>query len=359
MGSSSLSNRNSAVISALQTGCAIPAHPLALNSTRKLDERRQRALSRYYIAAGVGGLAVGVHTTQFAIHNPDVGLLKPVLALAAEELNRADANRRAPLIRVAGICGQTDQAVREAELAHDLGYHLGLVSLAAMRGSTTEQLLDHCRAVAEYIDLFGFYLQPAVGGIQLPIDFWRGFCQIDNTRAIKIATFDRYRTSVVIRAVAESGRDDIALYTGNDDNILCDLVTPYEFAVDARPVTRRIVGGLLGQWAVWTKKAVEFHQLCRALSKPGTPIPTELLVLANQLTDANAAIFDAENNFRGCIPGIHYVLGQQGLLEGTWCLDPNETLSPNQAAEIDRVTRAYPHLTDTDFVNQHISEWLA
>jgi dihydrodipicolinate synthase/N-acetylneuraminate lyase len=346
------------VLAALQAGCAIPAHPLALDSNRKLDERRQRALSRYYITAGVGGLAIGVHTTQFAIHDPKVGLLKPVLAITAEEMNRADAQRQTPLIRVAGICGETDQAVREAELARDLGYHFGLVSLAAMRGATIAQLIDHSRAVAQYIDLFGFYLQPAVGGIELPIDFWRGFCQIDAARAIKIATFDRYRTLIVMRAVAESGRHDIALYSGNDDNILIDLLNPYGFYSVTHPIELRMVGGLLGQWAVWTEKAVALHQQCRTLAESGMQVPAGLLVLANQLTDANAAIFDAANNFRGCIPGIHYVLQQQRLLEGAWCLDEHETLSPGQAAEINRVTRAYPHLTDSDFVNQHRDEWL-
>ena len=347
-----------AAIAALQAGTVIPAHPMALNAARQLDERRQRALSRYYLAAGVGGLAVGVHTTQFAIHDPTIGLLEPVLALAAEEMNCADASRRAPLIRVAGICGNTTQAVREATLARELSYQFGLVSLAAMRGATISQLLEHCRTVADAIGLFGFYLQPAVGGIELPIEFWHGFCQIENARAIKIAPFDRYRTLTVIRAVAESGRDDIALYTGNDDNIIVDLLTNYEFVVDGRARSRRMVGGLLGQWAVWTSKAVGMQRQCRALAASGK-IAGVLSGAASQLTDANAAIFDAANNFRGCVPGIHEILRRQGLLEGNWCLDENETLSPGQADEIDRVARAYPHLTDDDFVKQHLDNWLA
>jgi dihydrodipicolinate synthase/N-acetylneuraminate lyase len=359
MASSNDRQQHAATLKALKAGTVIPAHPLALNASRQLDERRQRALSRYYIAAGVGGLALGVHTTQFAIHNPKIGLLKPVLALAAEEMDRADANRATPLVRVAGNCGNTNQAVREAELARELGYHLGLVNLSAMRGSTIEQLLEHCRAVADVIGLFGFYLQPAVGGIDLPIEFWRGFCQIENACAIKIAAFDRYRTFTVIRAVAESGRNDIALYTGNDDNIVNDLLGPYAIMCGSSRVTRRMVGGLLGHWAVWTSKAVEFHQNCRLIAERGEAIPPSLLQIANQVTDMNSAIFDAANNFRGCIPGIHEVLRRQGLLQGLWCLDENETLSPGQSAEIDRVIRSYPHLTDDDFVHQHLQLWFA
>jgi dihydrodipicolinate synthase/N-acetylneuraminate lyase len=346
-------------MAALKAGTVIPAHPLALTADRRLDERRQRALSRYYIAAGAGGLAVGVHTTQFAIHDPKIGLLHPVLALAAEEMDRADANRATPLIRVAGICGDAAQAIREAKVAHDLGYRFGLVNLAAMRGSTIKQLIEHCRAAADVIGLFGFYLQPAVGGIELPIEFWHGFCQIENARAIKIAAFDRYRTFTVIRAVAESGRDDIALYTGNDDNIVVDLVTPYEIQRGDTPVVRRMVGGLLGHWAIWTSKAVELYQTCRSMADRGAAVPSSLLQLGNQVTDMNAAIFDAANNFRGCIPGIHEVLRRQGLLQGIWCLDENETLSPGQSDEITRVVQAYPHLADNDFVKQHRDTWLS
>jgi dihydrodipicolinate synthase/N-acetylneuraminate lyase len=359
MASSNAKDQHLAALAALRAGTVIPAHPLALTASRRLDERRQRALSRYYIAAGAGGLAVGVHTTQFAIHDPKIGLLQPVLTLAAEEMNHADASRPAPLIPVAGICGDTPQAAREASLARELGYQFGLVSLAAMRSATVEQLLEHCRAVADVIGLFGFYLQPKVGGIELPIEFWRGFCQIENARAIKIAPFDRYRTYTVIRAVAESGRDDIALYTGNDDNIVNDLTMPYEILCGDKPVVRRMVGGLLGHWAVWTSKAVELHQNCRSIAERGEPIPPILLQTANQVTDMNAAIFDAANNFRGCVPGIHEVLRRQGLFQGIWCLDENETLSPGQVEEIDRVIQSYPHLTDDDFVHEHRQLWLA
>lgn len=343
----------------LHRGTVIPAHPLALTAERKLDERRQRALSRYYLASGADGLAVGVHTTQFRIHDPSVGLLKPVLSLAAEEMNRADEHRNEPLIRVAGICGDTAQAVGEAELACELGYHYGLINLGGLKGQPIAKLIEHCRAVADTISLLGFYLQPAVGGIDLPYEFWRDFCEIENAKAIKVAAFDRYLTLHVIRAVAESGRDDIALYTGNDDNIVLDLLTPFTFQVGDKMVTRRFVGGLLGQWAVWTSRAVELLAECRRQVAEGGNASQDLLATAIQLTDANAAIFDAGNSFRGCVPGIHEVLRRQGLLSGGWCLDENEVLSPGQSGELDRVLAAYGHLRDDEFVAAHLDDWLS
>lgn len=329
----------------LQQGVVIPAHPLALNRHRKLDERRQRALSRYYIAAGAGGLAVGVHTTQFAIRDPKFGLLEPVLELAAEEMDRADR----PLVRIGGICGQTEQAIAEAHVLRRLNYDAGLLSLAAFRDAEDDQLLAHCRAVAEIVPVVGFYLQPSVGGRVLSYSFWREFAEIEQVVAIKIAPFNRYRTLDVVRAVIESGRDDIALYTGNDDNIVLDLLTPYRFG-DRQ---RRITGGLLGQWAVWTERAVQHLKWCHERQ-----VSPELLQLSVEVTDANAAFFDAANDFAGCIAGLHEVLCRQGLLEGRWCLDPNESLGPGQLEEIDRVYRLYPHLADDDFVAQHLDEWL-
>jgi len=343
----------------LSSGVVIPAHPLALDADRKLDERRQRALSRYYIAAGAGGLALGVHTTQFGIHDPKVGLLKPVWTLAAEEMDRGEAARGAPLIRVAGICGKTEQAVAEASLASDLRFQFGLLSLGALRGESVANLLDHCRAVAEVIPLFGFYLQPRVGGVELPYAFWREFCEIENVAAIKIAAFDRYRTIDVVRAVVESGRQDIALYTGNDDNIVLDLITPYRRDDGEASEARYFAGGLLGQWAVWTSQAVALHRRCREVLTNGAAVTPALLELAAQLTDANGAIFDAANDFRGCVPGIHEVLRRQGLLAGSWCLDENEVLSAGQAAEIDRVCTSYPHLSDDEFVSKHVDSWLS
>ena len=342
----------------LQRGLVIPACPLALNAGCKLDERRQRALLRYYAAAGAGGVAVGVHTTQFAIRDPSHGLFEPVLQLAAEELSRADAGRREPLVRIGGICGDTSQATREAALLLDLGYHAGLLSLATMKGAGEDQLIAHCRAVAEILPVVGFYLQAAVGGRVLPLAFWRRFAEIENVVAIKMAPFNRYQTLDVVRAVAEAGRDDVALYTGNDDSIVVDLLTPYRFNVGGRTVERRVVGGLLGHWAVWTRQAVELLRECHRAIESGGPIPVELLRRAVEVTDCNAAFFDAANGFAGCIAGLHEVLRRQGLLEGLWCLDPREGLSSGQREEIDRVYAAYPHLNDDAFVATHRERWL-
>lgn len=350
-------------IDVLQAGCVIPAHPLALDESRRLDERRQRALSRYYLEAGAGGLAVGVHTTQFEIHEPQRGLLEPVWALAAEEMNQHAARTGAALVRVAGICGNTRQAVAEASLARDLGYDFGLVNLGSSGYTRVANLLGHTRAIADTIDVFGFYLQPAVGGIDLPHAYWQGFCEIPAARAIKVAAFDRYKTLTVVRAVAESGRHDIALYTGNDDNILVDLVTPYRFRSGHQKsgpptIERRFVGGLLGQWAVGTRRAVEILAQCRTLVLAHNPVPEALLQLGAEWTDVNAAVFDAEHTFRGCLPGIHEVLRRQKLLAGTWCLDERLQLSPGQREEIDRVLAAYPHFSDDEFIAEHRDEWL-
>jgi dihydrodipicolinate synthase/N-acetylneuraminate lyase len=334
----------------LRQGAVIPAHPLALTESRRLDERRQRALSRYYIAAGAGGLAVGVHTTQFEIRRPEVGMFRPVLQIAAEEMDRAGG----PLVRIGGICGQTRQAVDEAMLLRDLGYHAGLLSLAAMKQASDDELIDHCREAGGIIPLVGFYLQPAVGGRELSLGFWRRFAGIPAVVAIKIAPFNRYRTLDVIRAVADAGRDDIALYTGNDDNIVLDLLTPYWF----NGAERRIVGGLLGHWSVWTRAAVEMLDTCHDIIRGGGAVGAGMLGLANEVTDCNAAFFDAANGFAGCIAGIHEVLRRQGLLAGTWCLNERESLSPGQAAEIDRVCAAYPHLSDDAFVAENLENWL-
>jgi hypothetical protein len=341
----------------LTRGTAIPAHPLALTAARRLDERRQRALSRYYIDAGAGGLAVGVHTTQFAIREPRVGLFAPVLELAAEEMDHADRHREHPLVRVGGVCGSTSQAVHEAQLLSDLRYDAGLLSLAAMKDWDAAALVVHCRRVAEVIPIVGFYLQPAVGGRALSYDFWRAFAELDNVVAIKIAPFNRYQTLDVVRAVAESGRD-IALYTGNDDNIVMDLLTPFVFDVNGVPERRRIVGGLLGHWSVWTLRAVELLRECQALGHDSSAIPADLLRRSAEVTDSNAAFFDAAHGFAGCIAGLHEVLRRQGLLEGVWCLDPHETLSAGQADEISRVHAAYPHLNDDAFVRERRDGWL-
>jgi len=333
----------------------IPAHPLALTAGRRLDERRQRALTRYYIAAGAGGIAVGVHTTQFAIRDRRHGLFEPVLMLARETVDEALGRRREHkgFALIAGAVGHTRQALRETLAAARNGYDAVLLSLAAMEDVSNWDLVRHCRAVADVLPLFGFYLQPAVGGRVLDFDFWCRFCEIENVVAIKIAPFDRYATIDVVRATIETGRDDIALYTGNDDNIVADLVTPIRVRLRNRVVQRRIVGGLLGQWAVWTNAAVRML----ARTKQG-PVSSRTLALGTALTDANGAIFDVRNNFAGSIPGIHEILRRQGLLAGTWCLDRTETLSQGQRAEIDRVVRAYPELSDDAFVARHRDEWL-
>ncbi|MEX0886659.1 MAG: hypothetical protein WD009_09495 [Phycisphaeraceae bacterium] len=340
----------------LRAGVAIPAHPLALDANRRLDERRQRALSRYYIAAGSGGLAVAVHTTQFEIRKPEIGLLEPVLTLAKEEMDAADARAPAtdPLVRIAGVCGKTEQAVREATLARELGYHAGLLSLAAMGDADDDALVVHAKRVSDVLPVVGFYLQTAVGGRVLSYSFWRRVMEIERVVAVKIAPFHRYRTLDVMRAAVDSGRDDLALYTGNDDNIVLDLVTPYRLAGGERS----IVGGLLGHWSVWTRPAVELLERCRAVREGKAPLDADLLRLSVAVTDTNAAFFDAANNFAGCIAGLHEVLRRQGLLEGIWCLDENETLGPGQLAEIDRIYAAYPELNDDAFVAEHRDAWL-
>lgn len=340
----------------LLAGQVIPAHPLALNEQRKFDEQRQKALTRYYMAAGAGGLAVGVHTTQFEIRLPQFRLYQPVLELAAKTIDEELRNDPRPFVKVAGVVGETEQALREAELAKSLGYDAALLSLGKLRNARDEQLIDHCKAVADVLPVIGFYLQPSVGGRLLSYRFWRKFAEIPNVVAIKMAPFNRYQTIDVVRAIAESGRTDVGLYTGNDDNIINDLLTPFEFGGKAV----RIVGGLLGHWAVWTKKAVELLDEIHHVAPVGQSYSLDANWLRRNIavTDSNAAFFDSANNFRGCIAGIHEVLRRQGLLAGTWCLNPEEQLSPGQAAEIDRVYQAYPEQNDDAFVREHLAEWM-
>ena len=337
----------------LRRGVVIPAHPLALNGKREIDARRQRGLARYYLDAGAGGLAVGVHTTQFAIR--DVGLYTPVLEIA---MGAAAEWATTPPVMIAGLAGRTEQAVGEAQTARGLNYHAGLLSLAAMKGATEDELIAHAETIAREIPLVGFYLQPAVGGLVLPFSFWRRFAAIDNVVAIKIAPFNRYRTLDVVRGIVEAGAAErITLYTGNDDHIVTDLITPFKIFTNGEPTTVRIRGGLLGHWSVWTKRAVELleriHNAVAACS-----IDSDLLEIEPQVTDCNAAIFDAANEFRGVIAGCHEILRRQGLLEGVWCLDPAESLGPGQKEEIDRVYAAYPHLNDDDFVRANLERWL-
>jgi dihydrodipicolinate synthase/N-acetylneuraminate lyase len=342
------------VLAALRAGTVIPAHPLALDSGRKLDPRRQRALTRYYLDAGAGGLAVGVHTTQFAIR--EAGLFAPVLELAMR--SGTDWTHARPIM-IAGLAGRTAQAAQEAQTARDLGYHAGLLSLAALKGAHEDELIAHAQAVAREIPLVGFYLQPAVGGLVLPVSFWRRFAEIENVVAIKIAPFNRYRTLDVVRGVVEAGAADrITLYTGNDDHIVLDLLTPFPAGANGGKTVVRIKGGLLGHWSVWVKRAVELLERIHASVASGT-VPADLLALDAQVTDCNAAIFDVANDFHGVIAGCHEILRRQGLLAGIWCLDPMETLGKGQKEEIDRVCTAYPHLNDDAFVRANLERWLS
>lgn len=334
----------------LLKGTVIPAHPLALKEDRTLDEHHQRLLTQYYMAAGAGGIAVGVHTTQFAIRDPAVQLFKPVLAIAAEEVQRAQLNR--PFLQIAGVTGPTAQACQEAEIAKALGYDLVLLSTNGLGDWSEAALLDRARAVGKIMPLFGFYLQPAVGGRVLSRDFWAQFSDIEAVAAIKIAPFNRYQTLDVVQAVCSSTRQaDIALYTGNDDNIVLDLLSTFEVETPQGVIQKDIVGGLLGHWAVWTYQAVQLLDRIHESKKNKAPLATQWLTEALQVTDSNAAFFDAAHQFKGCIAGLHEVLVRQGLMRGLWCLDQEEDLSMGQKEEIDRVYKAYPHLHDDAFVD--------
>lgn len=340
----------------LHQGTVIPAHPLALDANRQLDEAMQRQLTRYYIASGAGGVAVGVHSTQFEIREPQYNLFEKVLALASEEVEKAELKR--PFVKVAGICGPTHQAIAEAETALRLGYDMGLLSMGGLQGWTEAQILDRVRAVAAVIPVFGFYLQPSVGGRIFSYNFWEQFAEIENVEAIKCASFNRYQTLDVMRAVAQSSRrDQIAMYTGNDDNIVADLLTTYRFEVGGKVYEKEFVGGLLGHWAVWTQKAVTLLEEIKACKAKGTGADwARLLTKGIAVTDVNAVMFDPANHFHGCIPGMHEFLRRQGLLKGTWCLNPQEVMSPGQSEEIDRVYRDYPELHDDAFVKQFLTQ---
>jgi hypothetical protein len=349
-----------AVRELIRRGTVIPATPLALDARRQFDERRQRALMRYYVDAGVGGVAVGMHFTQFEIRAPGIDLFTPVLQTCSDEIDRYSRQTGRPIAKVAGFNGRTAAAVRQAEIARELGYHYGIVSMAAFAGAMEQEMIHHVRELAKVMPLFGFYLLTGVGGIKLPYSFWREFVELDNIVGIKIAPFDRYGTVDVARAVADAGREaDITLYTGNDDSIVYDLLTPFRFGPAGSARTVRIRGGLLGQWACWTRRAVELHERLLAQADRGEPVTPELLTLSAQITDANAAIFDPLHNYAGSIPGVNEILRRQGLLAGTWTLKRDEVLSPGQSEEIDRVCAAYPHLTDDDFVRANLSRWLS
>ncbi len=361
------------VLAVLRKGGVIPAHALAINARREFNERRTRGLTRYYLAAGVQGVAVGVHTTQYAIRKQKYNLLKPVLEIVGQELRHHEAVSGKPLVKIAGICGPTRQAVAEAELAAGLGYDIGLVNMSALPADANEyELVDHCKRIGKIIPLMGFYLQPAVGGRELPYGFWRALADVPNLVAIKIAAFNRYRTVEVMRAIAESGRaltpgwtrasaganeNPIAIYTGNDDHIVGDLLGEWSFDVNGTQVSHRIVGGLLGHWACWTRAAVQTFEMLHQARESGS-IPPAATELGRQITDMNGAVFDARNNFKGCIAGINEVLFRQGMLEGNECLEPTDVLSPGQAEEITRVIQSYPHLMDDEFIHANRDQWM-
>jgi hypothetical protein len=349
------------LVQKIHRGVVIPAHPLALNKKRLLDEKHQKAITRYYIDAGVGGIAVGVHTTQFEIRDPQVGLFKPVLALASQTADEYRTKNKLPAIfKIAGVCGKTRQAVKEAGSALDMGYHAVLLSLAAFKKEDVRTILAHCREIASIMPVVGFYLQPVVGGRVLPYEFWRKFAEIENVISIKIAPFNRYQTLDVVKAVCDAGREkDIALYTGNDDNIVIDLLTQYKIPNKVGEKTVRIVGGLLGHWAFWTRRAVELLNDIHQLIGSAQPVPPRMLTLAAQITDVNAAIFNAANNFASCIAGVHEVLHRQGLMTGTWCINPKETLFQNHKKQIDEICAVYPQFNDDDFVKQNLQKWLS
>ncbi|WP_166866854.1 dihydrodipicolinate synthase family protein [Salinibacterium sp. ZJ70] len=337
-----------------RSGTVIPAHVLSLTEDLRIDERRQRALTRYYLDAGVGGLAVGVHTTQFAIRA--AGLYGDVLSLAAETAH--DWTDR-PIALVAGVTGDTRQAAAEAQAAAGLGYTAALLNVAAWRERPEAETLAHVREIAEIMPIVGFALLPEVGGFHLSRDFWAEFASIPQVVGIKMAPFNRYRTIDIVRGVVDARAEErITLYTGNDDHIVADLLQPFAVPRDGETVTVRVRGGLLGHWSVWTKRAVEQFERLRALPD-GADIPADLLALDTAVTDANAAVYDARNDFAGCIPGCHEVLRRQGLFAGTWCLDPNEQLSPGQLDLIDRAYRDYPELNDDEFVAAGLERWLA
>jgi hypothetical protein len=349
-------DRHIAAMEKLAEGTFIPAHPLALDAGRKLDEKRQRLLSRYYLEAGAGGLAVGVHTTQFEIRNPEISLYEPILRITADEADAFERRTGKTIVRVAGVCGPISQAVGEAETARGYGYDAVLLSPGGLGLLSESELLARTETIAGILPVIGFYLQPSVGGRVFSYDYWEKFCEIDNVAAIKCAPFNRYQTLDVVRAVSFSSRaDKIALYTGNDDNIVLDLITPYRFCRNGEMREKRFVGGLLGHWAVWTKTAVELFTELKQI-RVHDAVPSDMLARAAEVTDANAAFFDAANGFAGCIAGIHEVLRRQGLFEGIWCLDEKETLSPGQMQEIDRVYRLYPHLQDDAFVAEFIRQ---
>lgn len=351
-------DRHQKALEILHSGTVIPANPLALNENRQFDEQGQRLLTKYYLEAGAGGIAVAVHTTQFEIRLPQYNLFEKVLSVVVDEISKYEKKHNKTAVRVAGVCGPREQAVNEARLAKQYGYDAVLLSPGGLNHLSEAEMIQRTRAVAQVMPVIGFYLQAAVGGRMFTFDYWKQMSEIDNVVAIKCASFNRYTTVDVARAVASSSRSDqIALYTGNDDNIVMDLTTKYSFAVNGKICEKRFVGGLLGHWSVWTHSVVEMFAYLKAQAEKDS-IPAEVLTLAEQVTDVNGVFFDVANHFKGCIAGLHEVLRRQGLMKGIWCLNPEETMSQGQAEEIDRVYKMYPQLNDDAFIKENLSRWV-
>lgn len=350
-------DRHLKALEILKAGTVIPATPLALDENRNFDEYSQRLLMKYYLNCGVGGIATAVHSTQFEIRDPEVNLFEPILKLVSDEITDYENKTGKVIVKVAGVCGKAEQAVKEAELAKKYGYDAVLLSPGGLNALSEEELIERTKAVASVMPVIGFYLQTAVGGRQFSFNYWQQICEIPNVVAIKAAPFNRYMSLDVARAAALSSRsDEITLYTGNDDNIVIDLLTTYKFDIDGKHYEKGFEGGLLGHWSVWTKRAVELFELCKQ-EKKKSGISAEMLSLANAVTDTNAVLFDGANKFAGCIPGLHYVLKKQGLMKSLNCINPDEKLSPGQVEEFERIYSMYPHLFDDDFVKENIDAW--
>lgn len=350
-------NRHEIALNKIKEGTVIPATPLSLDNNRKFNEKGQRVLMRYFLNAGVGAIATAVHTTQFEIRQPEHNLYEPVLRLVSDEIDKFEKENNTVIAKVAGVCGPIEQAVKEAELAKSIGFDAVLLSPGGLNHMPESYMVERTKAVAAIMPVIGFYLQTAVGGRVFTYDYWEQVCATPNVIAIKCASFNRYTTLDVVRAVAMSDRcDEITLYTGNDDNIVIDLLTKFKFEKDGKTIVKTFEGGLLGHWSNWTQKAVEIFEKTKEAKKHDC-VPEELLTLAAEVTDCNSAFFDTAHNFAGCIAGVHEVLHRQGLMENIYCLNPAETLSPGQKEEIDRVYKMYPHLNDDDFVKAHIEEW--
>lgn len=352
-------DRHLKALEILKSGTVIPATPLALDENRRFDEYSQRLLMKYYLNCGVGGIATAVHSTQFEIRDPEVNLFEPILKLVSDEIDAFENKTGRVIVKVAGVCGKTEQAVKEATLAKKYGYDAVLLSPGGLNSLSEDELVKRTKAVAEVMPVIGFYLQTAVGGRHFSFEYWQKICEIPNVVAIKAAPFNRYMSLDIARAAALSTRsDEITLYTGNDDNIVIDLLTTYRFDVNGKRYEKGFEGGLLGHWSVWTKRAVELFERCKNEKTNGT-ISSEMLTLANAVTDSNAVLFDGANAFAGCIPGLHYVLKKQGLMKSLNCINPNEVLSPGQDTEIERIYAMYPNLVDDDFVKENIESWKA